>query len=175
VYEPNKRVMLKVKHERECDCVVAGFRWHKTGEGTALGSLLLGLYNDTGSLEHVGVCASFTAAKRRELVTFLEPYRENALEDHPWRAWAEAEPATAATSRRPGAVSRWSQGKDLSWEPLRPELVVEVAYDHMQGTRFRHTAQFRRWRTDKRPSDCTFAQLEVVAPHELAAIFATGR
>jgi ATP-dependent DNA ligase len=175
MYEPNKRVMLKVKHERECDCVVAGFRWHKNGEGTALGSLLLGLYNDAGSLEHVGVCASFTAAKRRELVTFLEPYRENALEGHPWRAWAEAEPATAATSRRPGAVSRWSQGKDLSWEPLRPELVVEVAYDHMQGTRFRHTAQFRRWRTDKRPSDCTFAQLEVVAPHELAAIFATGR
>jgi ATP-dependent DNA ligase len=175
IYEPNKRVMLKVKHERECDCVVAGFRWHKNGAGTALGSLLLGLYNDTGSLEHVGVCASFTAAKRHELVTFLAPYRENALEDHPWRAWAEAEPATAATSRRPGAVSRWSQGKDLSWEPLRPELVVEVAYDHMQGTRFRHTAQFRRWRTDKRPSDCTFAQLEVVAPHELAAIFATRR
>jgi ATP-dependent DNA ligase len=174
-YEPNKRVMLKVKHERECDCVVAGFRWHKNGEGTALGSLLLGLYNEDGNLEHVGVCASFTAAKRRELVTFLEPYRENALEGHPWRAWAEAEPATAATHRRPGAVSRWSQGKDLSWEPLRPELVVQVAYDHMQGSRFRHTAQFRRWRTDKRPADCTFAQLEVVAPQELAAIFATGR
>ena len=174
-YEPNKRVMLKVKHERECDCVVAGFRWHKNGEGTALGSLLLGLYADDGNLEHVGVCASFTAAKRRELVTFLEPYRENALEGHPWRAWAEAEPATAATHRRPGAVSRWSKGKDLSWEPLRPELVVQVAYDHMQGSRFRHTAQFRRWRSDKRPSDCTFAQLEVVAPHELAAIFATGR
>ncbi len=173
-YEPNKRVMLKVKHERDCDCVVAGFRWHKNGEGVALGSLLLGLYDDSGNLEHVGVCASFTAAKRRELVTFLEPYRENALDDHPWRAWAEAEPATAATQRRPGALSRWSQGKDLSWEPLRPELVVEVAYDHMQGGRFRHTAQFRRWRTDKRPSDCTFAQLEVVAPHELAEIFAEG-
>jgi ATP-dependent DNA ligase len=174
-YEPNKRVMLKVKHERECDCVVAGFRWHKRGEKTAVGSLLLGLYDDAGNLEHVGVCASFTAAKRRELVAFLEPYRTDALDDHPWRAWAEAEPATAATHRMPGALSRWSQGKNLSWEPLRPELVVEVAYDHMQGGRFRHTAQFRRWRTDKRPADCTFAQLEVVPPHELAAIFSPGR
>jgi ATP-dependent DNA ligase len=176
-YEPNKRVMYKVKHERECDCVVAGFRWHKNGKGTALGSLLLGLYNDEGNLEHVGVCASFTTAKRRELVAFVEPYRVNALEGHPWRAWAEAEATEeeGAAHRRPGAVSRWSQGKDLSWEPLRPELVVQVTYDHMQGSRFRHTAQFRRWRTDKRPNDCTFAQLEVVAPHELAAIFATGR
>jgi ATP-dependent DNA ligase len=174
-YEPNKRVMLKVKHERECDCVVAGFRWHKNGAGTALGSLLLGLYDDEGVLEHVGVCASFTAAKRRELVSFLAPYRENALDGHPWRAWADAQSEDAAMHRRPGAVSRWSAGKDLSWEPLRPELVVEVAYDHMQGGRFRHTAQFRRWRTDKRPSDCTFAQLEVVAPHELAEIFARGR
>jgi len=175
-YEPNKRVMLKVKHERECDCVVAGFRWHKNGKGTALGSLLLGLYDDEGNLEHVGVCASFTAAKRRELVTFLEPYRVNALEGHPWRAWAEADvPENGTVQRRPGAISRWSQGKDLSWEPLRPELVVQVAYDHMQGSRFRHTAQFRRWRSDKRPRDCTFAQLEVVPPHELAAIFAAGR
>ena len=173
-YEPNKRVMLKVKHERECDCVVAGFRWHKNSEGTALGSLLLGLFDDNGILEHVGVCASFTAAKRRELITFLEPYRANALENHPWRPWAEAQPATAATRRRPGEKSRWSQGKDLSWEPLRPELVVQVAYDHMQGTRFRHTAQFRRWRTDKRPSDCTFAQLEVIAPQELTEIFGAG-
>jgi ATP-dependent DNA ligase len=176
IYEPNKRVMLKVKHERECDCVVAGFRWHKNEKGVALGSLLLGLYNDGGTLEHVGVCASFTAAKRRELIAFLDPYRVNALEGHPWRAWAEA-PGEEETAmhRRPGAVSRWSAGKDLSWEPLRPELVVQVAYDHMQGSRFRHTAQFRRWRSDKRPSDCTFAQLEVVAPHELAQIFATGR
>jgi ATP-dependent DNA ligase len=176
IYEPNKRVMLKVKHERECDCVVAGFRWHKNEKGTALGSLLLGLYNDAGKLEHVGVCASFTAAKRRELIAFLDPYRVNALEGHPWRAWAEApSEEEAVMHRRPGAVSRWSAGKDLSWEPLRPELVVQVAYDHMQGSRFRHTAQFRRWRPDKRPSDCTFAQLEVVAPHELAQIFATGR
>jgi ATP-dependent DNA ligase len=173
IYEPNKRVMLKVKHERDADCVVAGFRWHKNSNGTAIGSLLLGLYDDTGNLEHVGVCASFTAAKRRELVAFLAPYRESALNGHPWRAWAEAEPNEDAAHRRPGMQSRWSQGKDLSWEPLRPELVAQVAYDHMQGSRFRHTAQFRRWRSDKRPRDCTFAQLEVVPPHELAAIFST--
>ena len=170
LYEPNKRVMLKVKHERDCDCVVAGFRWHKRGEKTAIGSLLLGLYDDEGNLEHVGVCASFTDAKRRELVSFLEPYRKNALEKHPWRAWAEAESAPSQ-HRRPGAMSRWSQGKDLSWEALRPELVVEVAYDHMQSGRFRHTAQFRRWRSDKRPADCTFDQLDVVPPHEIADIF----
>jgi ATP-dependent DNA ligase len=174
-YEPNKRVMLKVKHERDCDCVVAGFRWHKNSNGTAIGSLLLGLYGDDGSLEHVGVCASFTMAKRKELVEFLAPYRENALEKHPWKDWADAQVQADPTHRKPGALSRWSGGKDLSWEPLRPELVVQVAYDHMQGGRFRHTAQFRRWRTDKAPRDCTFAQLEVVAPHELAQIFSTGR
>ena len=174
-YQPNKRVMLKVKHERECDCVVAGFRWHKRGDKTAVGSLLLGLYDDDGNLEHVGVCASFTDVKRRELVKFLDPFRTKALDGHPWRAWAEANEADAEPHRRPGMQSRWSAGKDLSWEPLRPELVVEVAYDHMQGSRFRHTAQFRRWRADKPPRDCTFDQLEVVAPHELAAIFATGR
>ena len=174
-YEPNKRVMFKVKHERECDCVVAGFRWHKSGRNS-VGSLLLGLYNDSGSLQHVGVAASFTDKKRRELVDFLAPYRENALVDHPWKEWAMADNGAEATGRRmPGAKSRWSQGKDLSWEPLRPELVVEVGYDHMQGSRFRHTAQFRRWRTDKKPQGCTFAQLEVVPPHELSAIFATGR
>ena len=171
-YQPNKRVMFKVKHERDCDCVVAGFRWHKRGDKNAVGSLLLGLYNDSGNLAHVGVCASFTDVKRRELVEFLEPYRKNALKDHPWRAWAEA---GSEMHRRPGMQSRWSAGKDLSWEPLRPELVVQVAYDHMQGDRFRHTAQFRRWRDDKRPLDCTFEQLEVVPPHELAAIFATSR
>src|SRR5215831_19331130 len=176
VYESNKRAMLKVKHERDCDCVVAGFRWHKGGHGTAIGSLLLGLYNDEGRLEHVGVCASFPMAKRQELVTFLAPYRENALENHPWRAWADWEKSNEGSpQRRPGVGSRWSQGKDLSWEPLRPELVVEVAYDHMQGSRFRHTAQFRRWRPDKPPRECTYAQLEVVPPHELAAIFATGQ
>ena len=170
IYEPDKRTMLKVKHERDCDCVVAGFRWHKGSEKTAVGSLLLGLHDDAGALQHVGVVASFTAEKRRTLVDFLAPYREGALDAHPWRAWASAD--GGEMQRRPGMGSRWSQGKDLSWEPVRPELVVEVAYDHMQGTRFRHTAQFRRWRADKKPSDCTFAQLEVVAPHELASIFA---
>ena len=169
IYEPNKRSMLKVKHERECDCVVAGFRWHKGSTGTAIGSLLLGLFDDAGDLHHVGVCASFTTAKRKEMVGFLEPYRRDAMKEHPWQAWATAD--AEATQRRPGAMSRWSQGKDLSWEPLRPELVVEVAYDHMQGDRFRHTAQFRRWRSDKRPVECTYAQLEVVAPHELSEIF----
>jgi ATP-dependent DNA ligase len=166
--------MLKVKHERDCDCVVAGFRWHKRGEKTAVGSLLLGLYDDNGNLEHVGVCASFTNVKRKELVTFLEPYRGSALDGHPWRGWAEADGAgsNGEPHRMPGGQSRWSGGKDLSWEPLRPELVVQVAYDHMQGGRFRHTAQFRRWRNDKRPRDCTFEQLEVVPPQELKEIFA---
>jgi ATP-dependent DNA ligase len=171
-YEPNKRVMFKVKHERECDCVVAGFRWHKNGENEAVGSLLLGLYDESGKLHHVGVSASFTAQKRRELKDFLAPYRENATVDHPWREWAEvAEEFAAKGQRVPGGMSRWSQGKDLSWTAVRPELVVEVAYDHMQGSRFRHTAQFRRWRTDKKPRDCTYAQLEVVPPHELQTIF----
>jgi len=173
-YQPDKRSMLKVKHERDCDCVVAGFRWHKNGENEAIGSLLLGLYDVSGALQHVGVCASFTQAKRKELVGFLEPYRKNALENHPWRSWAEAS-IDGANQRMPGGQSRWSQGKDLSWQPLRPELVVEVAYEHMQGTRFRHMAQFRRWRNDKPPAECTYDQLEVVPPHELADIFATGR
>jgi ATP-dependent DNA ligase len=172
-YEPNKRVMLKVKHERDCDCVVAGFRWHKKGDRTLVGSLLLGLNDDAGGLQHVGVCASFSTAKRKELVDFLAPYRQDALASHPWKHWAEY--ATGDEVKRPGGQSRWSQGKDLSWEPLLPELVIEVAYDHMQGDRFRHTAQFRRWRTDKKPTDCTYAQLEVVPPQELAAIFPTGR
>ncbi len=170
VYAPDKRTMLKVKHERDCDCVVAGFRWHKDGQGSAVGSLLLGLYDDAGALQHVGVCASFTVAKRRELVSFLEPYRVDALKGHPWAAWAEAQ----VEGRMPGGQSRWSAGKDLSWEALRPELVVEVAYEHMQGSRFRHLAHFRRWRGDKRPEDCTYAQLEVVAPQELGEIFVGG-
>lgn len=169
-YEPDKRTMLKVKHERECDCVVAGFRWHKLGDRDAVGSLLLGLFDGSGALQHVGVCASFTKARRRELVEFLAPYRENAVTNHPWKEWAGTE-----ANRVPGAQSRWSQGKDLSWEPLRPELVVEVAYDHMQGSRFRHTAQFRRWRFDKSPAACTYEQLEVVPPEEVAAIFTGGR
>jgi len=169
-YEPDKRVMLKIKHERDCDCVVAGFRWHKAGGGL-VGSLLLGLFDDSGALQHVGVCASFTQEKRRELAAFLEPYRANALANHPWRAWADFE---GNGQRMPGGQSRWSQGKDLSWEPLRPELVVEIAYEHMQGSRFRHMAQFRRWRKDKDPQDCTYAQLEVVPPQELTEIFAGG-
>ncbi len=174
-YEPNKRVMLKVKHERDCDCVVAGFRWHKKGDRTLVGSLLLGLFDDSGVLQHVGVCASFSTAKRRELAEFLEPYRINALATHPWKQWADEEIEHGEANRMPGGQSRWSQGKDLSWEPLRPELVVEVAYDHMQGNRFRHTTQFRRWRMDKTPTDCTFAQLEVVPPQELAVIFSHDR
>jgi ATP-dependent DNA ligase len=169
IYEPDKRVMLKVKHERDCDCVVAGFRWHKNGEGTAIGSLLLGLFDDSGFLQHVGVCASFTKAKRIELVKYLEPYRKEALSNHPWKR------EVADGDRMPGGQSRWSQGKDLSWEPVRPELVLEVAYEHMQGSRFRHMAQFRRWRLDKSPHDCTYAQLEVVPPQELMAIFSSGR
>ncbi|HXB74641.1 MAG TPA: ATP-dependent DNA ligase [Candidatus Acidoferrales bacterium] len=182
-YESNKRVMLKVKHERDCDCVVAGFRWYKKGERTAVGSLLLGLFDDSGALQHVGVCASFSDAQRRDLVEFLAPYRQDALANHPWQKWgdqagkrsAEDVPEGGEAGHRvPGGQSRWSQGKDLSWEPLRPELVVEIAYEHMQGTRFRHMAHFRRWRTDKKPGDCTYAELEVVPPQELAAIFARG-
>ena len=173
-YEANKRVMLKVKHERDCDCVVAGFRWHKKGDKDLVGSLLLGLYDDSGNLQHVGVCASFSTAKRKELVEFLKPYRKDALDKHPWKHWADLSEADG-TKRMPGGQSRWSQGKDLSWEPLRPELVVEVAYDHMQGDRFRHTAQFRRWRYDKKPADCTYAQLEVVPPQEIAEMFPAGR
>lgn len=175
IYEPNKRVMLKVKHERDCDCVVAGFRWHKKGERTAIGSLLLGLFDNSQELQHVGVCASFTDKVRHELVEYLAPYRQNALANHPWRHWAEGLANDEVSRRIPGAQSRWSHGKDLSWEPLRPELVVEVAYDHMQGNRFRHTAQFRRWRTDKSSSDCTYGQLEVVPPQELTEIFESGR
>ncbi len=167
-YEPDKRSMLKVKHERDCDCVVAGFRWHKRGENTLIGSLLLGLYDAQGRLQHVGTCASFTEAKRRELVDFLAPYRENATANHPWASWGAQ---NEAGSRMPGAQSRWSSGKDLTWELLRPELVVEVAYEHMQGDRFRHLAHFRRWRSDKPPAQCTYAQLEVVPPQELQTLF----
>ena len=175
-YEPNKRVMLKVKHERDCDCVVAGFRWYRNSERTAIGSLVLGLFDDSGALQHVGVCASFSERTREELVEFLAPYRQNALANHPWKHGAEYVPTNDATGHRmPGGQSRWSQGKDLSWEPLRLELVVEVAYEHMQGRRFRHMAHFRKWRPDKAPGDCTYAQLEVVPPQELAAIFPASR
>jgi len=170
-YESDKRTMVKLKHERECDCVVAGFRWYRTGKRPAIGSLLLGLYVDDGNLQHVGVCGSFSLEKRHELVGFLEPYRKNAASRHPWNA-SDGPDRQDGLSKKPGAQSRWSQGKDLSWEPLRIELVAEVAYDHMQSGRFRHMAQFRRWRFDKKPADCTYAQLEVAPPEELKAIFA---
>ncbi|MGH2417038.1 MAG: ATP-dependent DNA ligase [Candidatus Limnocylindria bacterium] len=173
-YEPGKRTMAKIKHARTADCVVAGFRWHKNGPGTLVGSLMLGLYNDAGFLQSVGVTASFTMARRAELVEFLEPYRRGGMEDHPWRDWALAEAAAVEEGRRlPGAQSRWNRGKDLSWEPLRPELVVEVAFDHLQGDRFRHGTTFVRWRPDKAPSDCTYAQLEETPPALLADLFAS--
>ena len=158
-YAPNKRLMYKIKHARTADCVVAGFRFHKTGE--IVGSLLLGLFDDEGRLHHVGVSASFSAARRKELLDELAPLREGAREGHPWLEWLEGVDAAAAAGQRiPGGVSRWTGGKDLSWEPLRPELVVEVAYDAMEGDRFRHTAQFRRWRPDRTPESCTYEQLE---------------
>jgi ATP-dependent DNA ligase len=171
-YRAGLRTMIKVKHTRTADCVVAGFRWHKKGVGTMVGSLLLGLYDDEGTLHHVGVTAAFTNAVRKQLVAELARLRRNALEGHPWRDWAEAQSeANAKGKRLPGASSRWNRGKDLSWEPLRPERVCEVAYDHMQGTRFRHAAQFVRWRPDKRPQDCRYDQLEVTPPYELERVF----
>jgi ATP-dependent DNA ligase len=171
-YGAGERTMIKVKHERTADCVVAGFRWHKNGIGTMVGSLLLGLYDDDQVLHHVGVAAAFTNAVRRELVGELAPLRENAREGHPWRDWAAAQDEASATGqRRPGATSRWNRGKELSWEPLRPERVCEVAYDHMQGSRFRHAAQFRRWRPDRRPQDCRYDQLEVTPAYELERVF----
>jgi ATP-dependent DNA ligase len=165
-YRPGQRLMYKIKHERTADCVVAGYRWHKTGR--VVGSLLLGLYNSEGALQHVGVAASFPMARRAELVRELEPYAVESLEGHPWAEWAQAEAHEAG--RLPGGLSRWNAKKDLSWVPLRPELVCEVAYDHMEGTRFRHTAQFRRWRPDRDPKSCTFAQLEETAQFDLARV-----
>jgi ATP-dependent DNA ligase len=169
VYHPDRRTLLKIKHERTADVVVAGFRWHKNGRGTLVGSLLLGLYDDEGTLHHVGVTAAFTMERRRALAAELAPLREGALDEHPWKAWKQLEPEDA--QRMPGGTSRWNRGKDLSWEPLRIERVCEVAYDHMQGERFRHAALFRRWRPDRRPADCRYDQLEVTPPYELAAIF----
>jgi ATP-dependent DNA ligase len=175
-YRPGERTMIKVKHRRTADCVVAGFRWHKNGTGTMVGSLLLGLYDDEGTLHHVGVTAAFTNRMRKQLVEELALLRENALDGHPWRGWAEAqEEAAVKMQRLPGASSRWNRGKDLSWEPLRPERVCEVAYDHMQGTRFRHAAQFMRWRPDKPPEDCRYDQLEVTPAYELDRVFGTKR
>ncbi len=172
-YQPAKRVMFKIKHARTADCVVGGFRWYKDSKGQAIGSLLLGLYNDAGVLQHVGVTSSFTMDKRRELVEVLAPLRDNAMEGHPWRAWEAA--TVEEANRMPGASSRWSGGKDLGWEPLRPELVCEVKYDHLQGDRFRHATTFVRWRPDKPPADCRYDQLETAAPFELAQVFGTGK
>jgi ATP-dependent DNA ligase len=168
VYQPGKRAMIKVKHARTADCVVAGFRWHKNGKDRLIGSLLLGLYDDRGRLQHVGVTSSFTMAMRAQLADELAPLREQALEPHPWRDWAGA---GAEMSRMPGGQSRWSAGKDLSWEPLRIERVCEVKYDHMQGDRFRHAAIFQRWRPDRQPADCRYDQLEVTTPYELEKVF----
>jgi ATP-dependent DNA ligase len=169
-YQLGKRAMIKIKHQRTAECVVAGFRWHKNGPETLVGSLLLGLYDDQGTLHHVGVTSSFTMAVRAQLVELLAPLREGALAAHPWRDWAE-EAAQAGSTRMPGGQSRWTGGKDLSWEPLRIERVCEVKYDHLQGDRFRHAATFLRWRADKPTADCRYDQLEVTPPYELAKVF----
>jgi ATP-dependent DNA ligase len=189
-YRPGKRAMVKVKHARTADCVVPGFRWHKSGEGI-VGSLLLGLYDGDGRLHHVGVTSSFTMETRRKLAQELAPLRAKALEGHPWRDWAEwgarlaagsddgragasADAPSAPMTRMPGGHSRWSAGKDLSWEPLRIERVCEVKYDHLQGERFRHAAVFQRWRPDRRPQDCRYDQLETTTPYELEKVFGAG-
>jgi ATP-dependent DNA ligase len=170
-YQPGKRAMFKVKHARTAECVVAGFRWHKSGNGI-VGSLLLGLYDEKGRLQHIGVTSAFTMAMRKQLAAELEPLRANALAEHPWREWAGA---AAEFARMPGGQSRWSAGKDLSWEPVRIERVCEVKYDHLQGDRFRHATIFLRWRPDKQPSDCRYDQLEVTTPYELEKVFGASR
>jgi len=176
-YQPGKRAMLKIKHARTADCVVAGFRWYRTGHD-AMGSLLLGLYDDRGQLQHVGVTSSFKMAYRQQLVRELAPLREGALNEHPWKEWArpdeQAPPGQRTGERMPGAQSRWSAGKDLSWEPLRIELVCEVKYDHLQRDRFRHAATFLRWRFDRRPEDCRYDQLDITTPYQLQDIFSSG-
>jgi ATP-dependent DNA ligase len=168
-YLPGKRAMLKVKHVRTADCVVAGLRWHKSGPD-AVGSLLLGLYDQEDVLHHVGVASAFDMPTRKALAHELRPLRDHALEDHPWAGWAQ--PQDGGTQRMPGAQSRWSSGKDLSWQALRIERVCEVRYDHLQGQRFRHAALFLRWRFDKPPQACRYDQLEVVPPYALAEVFA---
>jgi ATP-dependent DNA ligase len=168
LYEPGKRAMFKIKHARTAECVVAGFRWHKDGRDTLVGSLLLGLYDEQGTLQHVGVTSAFTMLVRKQLVNELAALRDNALEAHPWRDWAKTD---ETSSRMPGAQSRWSAGKDLSWEPVRLERVCEVKYDHLQGNRFRHATHFLRWRPDKRPEDCRYDQLEVTKAYELDKVF----
>jgi ATP-dependent DNA ligase len=167
-YLPDKRAMLKVKHQRTADCVVAGFRTHKDGAG--VGSLLLGLFDSSGTLHHVGVASGFSVARRRELTDELAPYRTNALKGHPWAGWAEAQ----AEGRAPGATNRWNAGKDMTWEAVRPEAVCEVSYDHLQHDRFRHATSFVRWRPDRDPPSCTYAQLQTPVPFELSEVFGTG-
>jgi ATP-dependent DNA ligase len=156
-YQPGARTMRKVKHQRTVDCVASGFRWHKEGHGTAIGSVLLGLYDEHGVLHYVGGTSSFKMAERKSLVNFLEPYRG---------------PSGFGRGRTPGEPNRWTGGKDISWEPLRPELVCEVAFDHLQGDRFRHGATFLRWRSDKPPTECTYDQIAEVPPAELRELFA---
>ncbi|SFT53867.1 ATP-dependent DNA ligase [Geodermatophilus amargosae] len=168
-YGPDQRLMTKVKHVRTADCVVAGFRWHKSGP--IVGSLLLGLYDD-GGLQHIGVAASFPMARRAELVEELAPYRADALDGHPWQDWANAQVQEDGEHRMPGAQSRWNAKKDLSWVPLRPELVVEVKYDQLEGRRLRHTGQFLRWRPDREATSCTYDQLEVPVRYDLAEVLA---
>jgi ATP-dependent DNA ligase len=169
-YREGERTMQKVKHLRTADCAVGGYRVHKDGEG--VGSLLLGLFDDSGVLHHVGVASSFNAALRKQLTEELAPYRDHALDHHPWKEWAEGVAEAAASGQRmPGGPSRWNAGKDLSWEPLRVELVAEVAYEHLQGDRFRHTARFQRWRPDRDPESCTYEQLDSPVPIELREVF----
>jgi ATP-dependent DNA ligase len=173
-YQSDKRAMLKIKHQRTAECVVAGFRWFKENEGRLVGSLVLALYDADGQLRPVGVCGAFTRARRAELLTELQPFREGAREQHPWAGWLEHEdaPSKRATQR---FSSRWNREKDLTWEPLRLGLVAEVSYDHLQGQRFRHAAHFLRWRADKSVDDCRFDQLDETAPAELAALFGAAR
>ncbi len=174
-YRPGERTMLKVKHERTCDCVVAGYRLHKDGAG--VGSLLLGLCDDSNVLHHVGVASSFAARERATVLDMLQPYREHALDAHPWRDWAEAASgaqgpgAVTGSGRMPGGPNRWNANKDMSWEPVRIELVAEVAYEGLMNGRFRHNARFRRFRADREPPSCRYDQLEAVAPEELKAVF----
>jgi ATP-dependent DNA ligase len=170
-YMPGKRSMFKIKHARTADCVVAGFRWYKDTDD-AIGSLLLGLYDARDRLHHVGVTSSFTMQTRKALARELEPLRKDARTLHPWREWADAQ---APSQRMPGGQSRWSAGKDLSWEPIRVERVCEVRYDHLQRDRFRHATTFLRWRPDKPPQDCRYDQLEVTPAYELEKVFGAGR
>jgi ATP-dependent DNA ligase len=169
-YTPGKRVMLKIKHARTADCVVGGFRWYKGGKDKLVGSMLLGLYDDQGVLHHVGITSAFKQEVRAKLAEQLKPLREGARENHPWREWAEWQDSDVA-QRLPGATSRWNRGKDLSWEPIRLELVCEVGYDHLQGTRFRHATHFKRWRPDKPVAECRYDQLDVTPAFELREIF----